>query len=279
MKTEARNEFFKFNDEILKITEDSIFQRIEKPSIYEVIRVMDGVPLFVDDHLDRMFNSAGIINYNMPYDSNQIKESIKEVILKNGVKNQNIKLLASDVDNKNVFLVYFVDSFYPPKEYYTNGIKTILYKHQRDNPNAKVQREEFRQKVKKAMEEKNAFEALFINDDGHIPEGSRSNVFFVMNKKIHTAPSQQVLLGTTRKYIFNIANILSIDIIEEAIHKDDLEKLEGAFMSGTSVGILPISRIDNMIIESTDNEIIDVLSKSYNELIENSITGNKVHWK
>lgn len=257
---------------------EQVFQEIVKPSIYEVIRVMDGVPIFLDDHLDRMFTSASIIGYEIEYSKDEIKNSIKEVILKNEIKNQNIKLLGSSIDNEKVFLVYFVDSFYPPKEYYSNGIKTILYEHERDNPNAKVQKDDFRNKVKLAIDEKGAFEALLVNNQGYIPEGSRSNIFFVKEGKIFTAPSDQVLLGITRKYIFNIAEILNIDIIEESIHKEDIKKLEGAFMSGTSIGVLPIRNIDDTIIESTDNEIINKLNESYDKLIDNFIKEKKNHW-
>lgn len=279
MKSEAKNKFFKFNDDILETEDTRIFKKIDKASVYEVIRIMDGVPLFLDDHLDRMFKSARIIDYNIPYDHSQIKASIGDVIRENGVKNQNIKLLASHIENESVFLVYLVDSFYPPKKYYENGIKTILFEHERDNPNAKVQRDEFRNKVKEELEKKDAFEALLINKDGFIPEGSRSNMFFVMDNKIYTGPSNEVLLGITRKYIFSLAEILNIDIIEESIHRDHLSKLEGGFMSGSSVGVLPITRIDNMIIESTENEIINTLSEAYNNLVEQSIKDNKSYWE
>lgn len=279
MKNEARNKYFKINDSILENNEDDIFEQIITPSIYEVIRVIDGVPIFLEEHLDRMFTSARIINYDMLYSKDQIKESIKEVILKNKVHNQNIKLLGSKIDDKMVFLVYFVDSFYPPKEYYSSGIKTIIFEHERDNPNAKIQKDDFRKKVKEAMDMNDAFEALLINNDGYILEGSRSNMFFVKDNKIFTAPSNQVLLGITRKYIFNIAEILNIDIVEEAIHMDDIKDLQGAFMSGTSVGVLPISRIDTRIIQSTDNEIIKRLNKAYDKLIENYIREEKTQWK
>lgn len=279
MKREARNEYFKFNDCILKTDDEDIFEKIVEASIYEVIRVIEGVPIFLEDHLDRMFNSASLIGYEIKYSKDEIKNSIKDVILKNEVKNQNIKLLASTVDGEEVFLVYFVDSFYPPQEYYENGIKTIIFQHERDNPNAKVQKDDFRNRVKEAMDKNHAFEALLVNSQGYIPEGSRSNMFFVKDKKIFTAPSNEVLLGITRKYIFSLAERLDIDIIQESIHKDDVEKLEGAFMSGTSVGVLPIGRIDNMIIESSNSQIIIKLKESYDELIQNYIEENRVHWE
>lgn len=279
MKREAKNDFFKFNDSILITEDEDIFQKIIEPSIYEVIRVIEGVPIFLDDHLDRMFNSASIIGYEIKYSKDEIKSSIKEVILKNEVKNQNIKLLASRVDGEEVFLVYFVDSFYPPKEYYEDGIKTIIFKHERDNPNAKVQKGDFRNRVKLAMDKNNAFEALLVNSKGYIPEGSRSNMFFVKDDRIFTAPSNEVLLGITRKYIFNLAHIIDVDIIQESIHMDHIKELQGAFMSGTSVGVLPINRIDNMIIESKANEIIGKLKESYDELIHNYIEENIIHWE
>ena len=101
-------------------------------------------------------------------------------------------------------------------------------------------------------------------------------MFFVKDKKIFTAPSSEVLLGITRKYIFNVADIIGVDIIQESIHMDHVKELEGAFMSGTSVGVLPIGRIDNMIIESKANEIIGKLKESYDELIQNYIEENKI---
>lgn len=279
MKAEARGKFLKVNDSIVSVEDEDIFEKIQKPSIYEVIRVMGGVPIFLEEHLDRMFKSASIIDYEMPYTKDEIKESIREVLIENEITDQNIKLLGSEVDNEAVFLVYFVDSFYPPKEYYDNGIVTILYDYQRDNPHAKVQKDEFRSNVKVAIDEKGAFEALLVNDEGYIPEGSRSNMFFVKDNKIFTAPSDQVLLGITRKYIFNLAEVLDIEIIEESIHRDEIKELQGAFMSGTSVGVLPIRSIDSYIIESTDNEVIKKLNKSYDELIENFIKGNKSYWE
>ncbi len=77
-----------------------------------------------------------------------------------------------------VFLVFFIKSFYPPKEYYENGIHTTLFHYERQNPNAKVQiGGDFKMEVAKKLEEEKAFEALLVNQSGYIPEGSRSNMF------------------------------------------------------------------------------------------------------
>src|SRR5690606_31821955 len=128
--------------------------------------------------------------------------------------------------------------------------------YERDNPNAKVLVTSFKEDVAKALKEKEAFEALLVNKSGYIPEGSRSNMFFVKGDKVYTAKASEVLIGITRKYIFNVCDKLNIKIVEESIHVDDLDKLDGAFMSGTSVNVLPISSIDNIKLDSVNNRII-----------------------
>ncbi|GFN36532.1 aminotransferase class IV [Tepidimicrobium xylanilyticum] len=264
MKPEAIREYLMVNGRLEPTSNTEIFEKIEKPPIYEVIRVIDGVPLFLEDHLDRMRESARIIDYPIKRKDVQIEEDIKDLIIKNGVKNLNVKLLCTDIENMGqVVLAYFIKSFYPPEEYYEEGIHTILFNYERENPNAKIQMLSFREEVARKLEENNAFEALLVNKDGYIPEGSRSNIFFVKGENIYTAPKGDVLLGITRKYIFQVCEELNIEIVEENIHKDDLIRLDGAFMSGTSVNVLPISSIDNIRLDSVSNKIIKEISKAY----------------
>ena len=88
-------------------------------------------------------------------------------------------------------------------------------------------------------------------------------MFFVKGDKLYTAPRGDVLLGITRKYIFQVCEELNVKIIEENIHIDDLKKLDGAFMSGTSVNVLPISSIDEIILNSVNNNIIKEVNNAY----------------
>jgi len=88
-----------------------------------------------------------------------------------------------------------------------------------------------------------------------------------------------VLLGITRKYIFDVCQRLNIRIIEESIHVDDLNKVDGAFMSGTSVDVLPISTIDDIKLDSVNNRIIKEIGKGYLDLRNSYIEANKPQWK
>lgn len=280
MKKEAIKEYLIINGEIQNTEEARVFEKIEKPPIYEVIRIIDGVPLFLEDHLDRMFDSADLIGFQIPRDEKDIRKDIKTLILKNNIDRLNVKLLAADVDHMGkVFLVYNIESFYPSKEYYIKGIHTTLFYYERDNPNAKVLVTSFKEDVAKALKEKEAFEALLVNKSGYIPEGSRSNMFFVKGDKVYTAKASEVLIGITRKYIFNVCDKLNIKIVEESIHVDDLDKLDGAFMSGTSVNVLPISSIDNIKLDSVNNRIISEINRAYIGEMNKYILSHKDEWR
>lgn len=276
MRPEAIEEYYIKNGQ-LETTEDlEIFEKIEKPPIYEVIRVIDGVPLFLEDHLNRMFYSANIIGYNIDRDEKDIRKDIKTLILKNNIDKLNVKLLTTEIEGKGkVFLTYNIESFYPPENFYINGIHTILFNHERNNPNAKVLLSSFKDEVGQALKENNAFEALLVNKSGYIPEGSRSNMFFVKGDKVYTANSSEVLIGITRKHIFNVCNQLNIKIVEESIHVDDLSKLDGAFMSGTSVNVLPISTIGTIKLNSVNNKIIKEINNGYINMMKDYITMHK----
>lgn len=264
MRPEAIKEFYMINGQLEPTTNTEVFEKIEKPPIYEVIRVIDGIPLFLEDHLERMRESANIINYQMERKDEDIEKDIKELVLQNKVNNLNIKLLCTDVEGLGqVFLTYFIQSFYPPEEYYKEGIHTILFHYERENPNAKVQVISFREKVAKALEKNKAFEALLVSEGGYIPEGSRSNMFFVKGDKIYTAPKGDVLLGITRKHIFEVCKELNIKIVEENIHVGDLDRLDGGFMSGTSVNVLPIASIGHIKLNSVQNKIIKAVNNGY----------------
>lgn len=280
MKAETVEKFYIVNGRLESTKDIEIFKKIEKPPIYEVLRVIDGIPLFLEDHLNRMILSSNVVDYKIERTSKEIEEDIKHLILENQIKNQNIKLLCTDIEKiGQVFLIYFIKSFYPPKEYYKEGIDTILFNHERDNPNAKVQMTEFREEVGKQLKEKQAFEAMLVTKEGYILEGSRSNMFFVKGDNIYTGSKKDVLLGITRKYIFEVCDKLNIKIIEENIHVNDLNKVQGAFMSGTSVNVLPISNVDNIKLDSVNNKIIKAVNNGYVNSMKEYILNKKKDWK
>ncbi|WP_422484409.1 aminotransferase class IV [Gudongella sp. DL1XJH-153] len=268
MKPEAIFKYLSVDGKLMEVEESTVFDRITGPAIYEVVRVVKGNPMFLEDHLERMFGSAKLADLRIPYNRDEIRSQVLRLIKANNIDNNNIKILYTlDESEVEIFLVYAVESFYPPENYYREGIKVILFEHQRENPNAKVQHSDFRQRVKNAMNNKDAFEALLVNGQGHILEGSRSNMFYVMNNTLYTAPAEDVLLGITRKHIIALSMKLGYPVLERRLGRDELDKLEGLFISGTSVGVLPVSWIDDIELPTAENKIVNELVEGYKQLM------------
>lgn len=272
MNIEAILDYYMFNGKLVSTENPEGFKKATDPSIYEVIRVIDGVPLFKEEHLRRMRKSAELLGYNIEKSDQEISSEVDKLIRSNNCRNLNIKLVNSNLDkSKSTFLIYFMKSNYPEASVYQSGIHTILINSQRENPNVKKLNVELRKIANIRIKEEGAYEAIFVNEEGFITEGSRSNIFFVKDKKVYTAPSGKVLLGITRKKIIQGCNKLCIDVIEKNIHVDELGKLDGAFMTGTSVNVLPISTIDKKSYKSVANDTIKGISNEYINLVKEYI--------
>lgn len=120
---EAINKYYLNNGTIYPIKEFTDEDSKEK-IIYEVLRVVNGKPAFLKDHLERMKKSFKLINKEFPYDEDEIEKLIIEVIKKNDNALGNIKITCN-VNNNN-FKIYYIMHSYPSKEYYKKGVKVIL---------------------------------------------------------------------------------------------------------------------------------------------------------
>ncbi|ABS33245.1 aminotransferase class IV [Clostridium botulinum] len=273
---ECFNKFFIENEKIKEINLfDENFLK-EGKSLYEVIRIIDGAPLFLKSHLNRFYNSAKLEELNLWLDEEVIKEKINRLIKINKVSIGNIKLVFNfNKEKNNKFLCYFLKHNYPEDIEYKNGVRTILYHGERENPNAKVINMDFRKAVGEKIKEEKAYEAILVDKNGYITEGSKSNIFMIKDSKVITSPVEKVLPGITRQNIIDVCKNLNLDIDEEKVHYKDIEKLEGLFISGTSPKVLPIKSVDEMEFKSSENKLILSIMEGYNKAIEKDIKSYK----
>jgi len=244
-------------------------------SVYEVIRIIDGVPLFIEDHLDRLFQSANVTGVNIWLEKEEIKYSIKKLSEINFIRDGNVKIIFNfNEKTENTFLIYFIKHNYPTEEMYLKGIEVALYNAERETPNAKVINMSLREITDKIIKEENIYEVILVNSSGKITEGSRSNIFMIKENKVYTAPKEDVLLGITRKYVFKACYNLGYEIIEEKTNSNDIKKLDGIFLCGTSPKVLPISKIDDVEI-TIHNKILQEIKNEYNRLVEEYVNAHK----
>lgn len=275
MNSEIIESHFISNGSIFPANEISSFV-ISEPTIYEVVRVIDGVPLFFDDHLTRLQASAESLNVDLQEGLPAISEAVYKLIEANKNPDKNIKLIVYNLDKAAPdYIMSFIHSRYPSEEQYASGVHTILVHEERQNTNAKIINNTLREKVNASLKEHNAYEALLVNNRGEITEGSRSNLFFVVDGKVYTAPAQDVLIGITRKYILRACTNLGLEVVEQPIPFSMLEYAEGAFITGTSPKVLPIASIDEIQLNSAKNSIAASILKEYDAILKQYIAAHK----
>lgn len=261
--SECLYKYFILNDQVKDCSEfDDSFLRKGK-ALYEVIRIIEGRPLFLQRHLDRLENSAKLVGVELWITKDEIKEKIKQLVEENNIAIGNIKFVFN-VDNK-AFLAYFIKHHYPSKDDYENGVKTIFYHGERKNPNAKIINMDFRELVEKEIKEKKAYEAILVDRNGFITEGSKSNIFMIKDGKTITSPLEDVLPGITRSVIVELCRNMGLEVLEEKVHYKDINNIDALFISGTSPEVLPISKVEDMNFNSSRNEFVLKIMDGYNE--------------
>ena len=261
------NEFYLIDEEVTPIEEIEIFDDLVGKGVYEVIKVQKNVPMFLEDHLERFFKSIDALGYKCDLTLENIKNRVDFLIDKNPKGDRNLKLIFSETkDGTFKLLIFFIDTVFPDEKLYKEGIRTVTINLQREDPNIKIQRNWYKEKVGNFLKEKEAYEALLVDDDGFITEGSRSNIFYVIGDEIITTQGDKVLLGITREYVLKVIEKLGYKLVNKTLNIRDLKDIDGAIMTGTGVGVIPISTIDSYNINSTNNKIINLILENYNKI-------------
>ncbi|AOR22886.1 aminotransferase class IV [Clostridium taeniosporum] len=266
---EAVDSYFIDNSKIKDVKELKD-DNVSGKTIYEVLRIIQGKPLFLENHLSRMENSFKLINLEYCLDVYKIKRDIQNLVKANDKLEGNIKITYNV--KEMILRIFFIKHSYPSDDMYKNGVKTILYFGERENPNAKIVNLDFREKVNKKIKENHTYEAILVDRNGYITEGSKSNIFMLKDNILLTSPIKAVLPGITRGEIIDLAIENGIKVQEINYKYSDIDKLDGMFISGTSPKILPINQVDS--IKIPNNEIISKLIKYYNDKINNYIKSN-----
>jgi branched-chain amino acid aminotransferase len=118
------------------------------------------------------------------------------------------------------------------------------------------------------MEKADAYETLLVDGDGFITEGVRSNFFFVKGDNLYTPPSEGVLLGVTRRHVVQICEVSGIEIREERLHRGEIEGIEAAFLTGTTVDVMPVGSIENCTLGSSSHPVVRRIVEKYWEEVK-----------
>jgi branched-chain amino acid aminotransferase len=234
----------------------------EGDSIYEVIRVIRGTPVFFYNHMERLQTSAKIQNRQMLADASVLKRDIINLSKSDRKKEVNLKIVFNYNRDTYNYLVYFIEPIYPTEAQYKNGVKGILFYAERKEPGSKVINHKLRSSIFHKLILDGGYEALLVNDKGQITEGSRSNIFFLKDDSLTTAPDDMILSGITRKHVLDICYEQNIKVRLACVKSDKISDYEAVFMTGTSPMVLPFCCIDDKAFK-VRSPLIDKLRKLY----------------
>ena len=247
----------------------------EGDSIYEVIRVLKGSPVFFYDHMERLATSVRLQKKKMLADADTLKKDIINLSKSEKKKEINLKIVFNYKNGEDNYLVYFIEPIYPSGEQYRNGVKGILFYAERKDPESKVINHKLRSSIFHKLILEAGYEAILVNENGVITEGSRSNIFFLKDNTLYTAPDNMILSGITRKHVLDICAENDIPVKMVSLKAANLSDYEAVFMTGTSPMVLPFNSIDDKRF-NVRVPLIEKLRELYIARAEESIAGFRI---
>jgi branched-chain amino acid aminotransferase len=217
----------------------------EGDSVYEVLRMVKGNPIFFPDHMDRLTTSLRLQKKEFLADSTTLRKAIINLTRSDKKRESNLKIVFNYNNGINNFLVYFIESSYPSEKQYRTGVKGILFFAERKDPESKVIDHKLRSSIYHKLIHEGGYEAILVNENNLITEGSRSNIFFMKGDTLFTAPDNMVLKGITRKHILDICSENKIKVEFLCVKADEIAHYDSVFMTGTSPMVLPFNCIDD----------------------------------
>ena len=234
---------------------ESLQKPVEARIYYETVRVKEGVLLFVEDHLQRLVNSVKGLE-NFPVNTSKILSEAYSFVDLDGVMEGSIRIVLTN----EVLLIHQADITLPSKEHFENGINTSILNWERKTPNLKIFRGDYKTRVNEKFKEVNShglpFELVLTDNEGKLYEGSMSNLFVIRDGKVYSAPDNKILIGITRKRVM------------EALKRSGLELQLGTFAPeelDPETDAVFVRFIDNYEFRSSKNEVLNMISKMYQE--------------
>ena len=267
---ECIGNYFILNGELqtVKLFDNSLVYMGE--SVYEVVRLVGGIPLFFRDHMDRLSSSLSFQHKRPLTDPEALKRDLMLLAGSDKRKEINIKIVFNYNNEADNYLIYYVESHYPTPYQYRKGVRGILFFAERKDPQSKVINFSLKNSIHQELVNENAYEALLVNEDNLVTEGSKSNIFFMKNNMLVTAPDDMILKGITRRHILEICSENGIGVEFSCVNAEDLTEYESIIMTGTSPMVLPFNLIDDIFF-NVSHPLIDKLRNIYIKRAEASI--------
>ncbi|MDX8387396.1 MAG: branched-chain amino acid transaminase [Ghiorsea sp.] len=256
--------------------------------VFEGVRAYDaegGTAIFrLQEHTDRLFNSAKIMNMDMPYSKDEINQAQLDAVKMNNLDSAYLRPMAfygsegmglrADGLKTHLIVAAWNWGAYLGKEALEQGIRIRTSSFTRHHPNiamckAKANGNYINSMLALSDALKDGYdEALLLDVDGFVAEGSGENFFLVRDGIIYTPELSSALDGITRATIIQLANEAGYKVVEKRITRDEVYIADEAFFTGTAAEVTPIRELDRRTIGSgSRGPITEVLQTKYFDVV------------
>ena len=263
--------------------------------VFEGVRAyktINGAAIFrLEDHTKRLFEAADKISIEIPYTKDYLNNIQKEIFNINNLDegylrpivylgSEGLGLRAKDL-SVNVAIAAWEWPSYMDPEARVKGISIIKSSYKQYSDPLHSGNKIIGTYINSTMAvneaiKKGADEAILLDKNNYVSEGSGENIFFVKDNIIYTPTVEHCLNGITRQSVIKIAKDFNYDVIEKNLKFDELLDCDEAFFTGTAAEITPITKIDNQCIGSgLRGDVTEKLQKTYLEIV----SGNNLMYK
>ena len=218
----------------------------------------------LEDHTARLFRSAHILNFTIPYTRDEISNAQIQVVKENGLKeaylhpmcfygSEALGLRAEGLQSHCIIAAWEWPNYMSP-EARVEGIKVRTSSFTRHHVNITMCKAKANGNYINSMMalrealDSGCDEALLLDNEGYVSEGSGENIFLVQNGKLVTPELASCLEGITRDTVISLAQELNIEVREKRITRDEVYIADEAFFTGTAAEVLPIRELDGRVI-------------------------------
>jgi branched-chain amino acid aminotransferase len=232
--------------------------------VFEGIRAYDGKVFKLKEHIDRLYDSAKSILLTIPYPKEEMSRLVCDTVRRNQLRDAYIRLVVSrgvgdlgldpnKCSQSSVIIIADQVRLFP-NEFYEQGISIITVPTRRNIPDAldpKIKSLNYLNNILVKIEANLAgvSEALMLNSEGYVAEGSGDNIFIVKNNVLYTPPSYiGALEGITRATIIDLAKQKGYEVKEQPFTRHDVYVADEVFLTGTAAEVIGVVEVDGRTI-------------------------------
>jgi branched-chain amino acid aminotransferase len=228
-------------------------------SVFEGERMYGGEIFELTAHTERLFRSAEILDFQIPFTVAEIDRACKDTCARNGLQDAYVRpiawrgseMIGVSAQNTRIHVAVAVwdwPSYFKPEEA-AKGIRLTWAKYKRPSPetepvHAKASGLYMICTISKHAAEKDGYtDAMMLDYRGYVAESTGSNVFFVKDGVIHTPTPDCFLNGITRQTVIRLAKAKGLEVIERHIKPEELSQFSECFVSGTAAEVTPVGEL------------------------------------